>query len=162
MYDSVSVLSKTCRGIIAWKYYPRDSWYSVGNAVRLWSVTYNKQKRDTFLRVAFHSTLGEHSAFGCSQWYITFNGQTCKSPAPISSLVFTAERKNTSWTIAPAEISGFCSETRAGHITAGSLTISAHVASCTQAGRMLPSNAHTGTPKSYLKSTSAMVVEEYC
>ena len=94
-----------------------------------------------------------------------FNGEACKSPAPISSLVANVGT-GFARTTAPAEVSGFCSQTDAGQITAGSVTISVHVASCKltlkEPYEDSTSNAHTGTPTDFGYSTSAIVVEEYC
>ena len=152
-------LPKACRGIAAWKYYPIKNLFEPRDYAQLVNVTYNKQRQDTILRVAFHSTLGEHYAHGCSQWYIQFDGKPCTSPASINSLAYTSERKMDSWLIAPAEVNGFCRATSAGPITFGNVTISVHVAPCSTA---LPSDAHTGSPQPYVNSTSSIVVEEYC
>ena len=51
-------------------------------------VTYNKQRPDTYLHVAFHTTLGESRAKGCSEWDIRFDGGKCTHPAPIRAAHF--------------------------------------------------------------------------
>ena len=51
-------------------------------------VVFTKARSDTILRAAFHSTLADGGrAYGgeCSEWFITFNGKECTSPAPITT-----------------------------------------------------------------------------
>ena len=133
----------------------------------LQNVSYMKEKDDSLLFVTFQSTIGQSLEVGCSQWYIEFNGQECSSPAPIVSLVYKAHSmcgnyRNdyySGWNIAPAEISGFCNATSSKGIPSGKVDISVFVSKCPE---IMTSDAHTGTPRSPLRSTSYLLVEEYC
>ena len=135
------------------------NWGNVHDVTRLQLVTYNKQRQDTILRISFSSTLGQFFKRGCAQWFIRLNNQDCTDPAPIVSLVYTAERPQNMWNIAPAVISGFCKSTRSGSFGTGNVRISVHVGSC---DRFWHNDAHTGRPTDVGQVTSSLLVEEYC
>ena len=158
---------KGCRGIHAWNYFSWPNWRSWEDASTLLTVSYKKQRHDTYLRAAFHSSIGQYYHEGCSRWSIQFNGQDCTDPSPIASLVFNnGTARSNAWRIAPAEISGFCysSSGRSTTFGVGNVSVSVHVGRCVLSKSKTPmhGDAHTGTPVEVVQSTSSLVVEEYC
>ena len=163
-----------CRGIFAWEFYPFVNFRIKKNNAKLKAVTYLKRREDTTLRVTFQSTLGQSKVLGCNEWFVRFDDEDCEDPAPIISLIYSNRsmnmcKKSDEWNIAPAVVGGFCNATESMRpITAGYVHISVHVKQCV-AGRNLKANitgkdlgdAHTGTPRRG-KSTSSLLVEEYC
>ena len=131
------------------------NWASNAENGQLKSVTYNKTRNDTILRVEFHSSLGQYTNSECSTWYIQFDGVKCSQPAPIQTGVYRYGYGG--WNIAPAEVSGFCRSTSRGELLKGNIQISVHVKQgCSSGG-----NAHTGRASAY-DDTSYLLVEEYC
>ena len=153
---------QSCQGIAAWRaYHFEDFQFDKDNAT-LKSVTYEKKRTDTILRVSFHSTLGQLLSAGCSNWFIRFDGHDCLQPAPISTLIFTwreNEPNSREWNIAPSELSGLCKTTAQGLIIPGNIDISVHVKQCENSTR---SDSHSGRPASIGKATTLILVEEYC
>ena len=150
--------TSSCHGIAAWRYYPWVNWHSGTDNGQLRSVMYKKQRNDTILRVAFHSTLAQYRHSGCSQWYIQFGGQDCTQPAPITTSIYTdhSDGSNSNNRV-PAEVSGFCNATSSGKLSPANLQISVHVKKCQ--GRS-SGDAVTGT--NFGQWTSYLLVEEYC
>ena len=128
-------------------------------------VTYDKQRPDTYLRVAFHTTLAESKPKGCSQWDIRFDGGNCTQPAPINSVHFRHmdNVQNIEWNIRPAVISGICLASSNGSIGSGIVNISVHVQKCTfaQNRQLFSYHSQTGSPND-VESTSFLLIEEYC
>ena len=156
---SCFLLQQVCRGIVAWKYYAWRNWSSEVDVGLLRAVQYDKQRQDTILRVSFYSTFGQYHKRSCGQWVIKFNHSNCIEPAPIVSLIYTAERPDHMWHIAPAEIGGFCKSTSSGTIGPGKVAITVLVQQC---GQNVENNAHTGRPTGVGEATSSLLVEEYC
>ena len=148
---------QSCRGIAAWKYFPWSNWADNKDNGHLKSVTYHKQRNDTILRVAFHSTLAMYDNARCTEWYIKFSGKECTQPAPISTSIIKSSDQN-GWHVRPAELNGFCNAT-SSYFPQGPVVISVHVRACpsSRAG-----HAYTGFWGWGDKVTSSLVVEEYC
>ena len=131
------------------------NWNNNDDNGQLKSVTYNKTRNDTILRVEFHSTLGQYHSTKCSTWYIQFDGVKCSQPAPIQTGIY--KDGQSSWNITPAEVSGFCRSTSRGELLKGNIQISVHVKnSCSSGG-----DSYTGKISSN-HVTSYLLVEEYC
>ena len=129
------------------------NWRNAAQRGQLRTVTYNKTRNDTILRVEFHSTLTQTSNGKCSTWYIQFDGVKCTQPAPIQTGIYKA---GSTWQIAPAELSGFCRSTSRGELSRGNIQISVHVTDNCSSG-----DSHTGQYSSF-EVTSYLLVEEYC
>ena len=150
--------AQRCHGVAAWKYYSWANWADGGENKELRKVTYNKQRNDTVLRVAFHSALGQYRSGRCSEWLVKFSGEECSKPAPIVTGIY---QSNSGWTQTPAEVSGFCNATSSSFIFSGPLEISVHVRNCQDSSP----DAYTGASINGSKKprvTSSLVVEEYC
>ena len=136
-------------------------------------VVFTKARSDTILRAAFHSTLADGGrAYGgeCSEWFITFNGKECTSPAPIT----TSRHKygygrygHDGWLTVPGQVGGFCRGTRREFLAAGNISIGVSARPCYRIG--FPFTG-PGPKPSYerlvgsvrAETTSSIVVEEYC
>ena len=148
---------QSSRGIAAWKYFPWTNWANGRDNGQLKRVTYNKQRNNTILRVAFHSTLAMYNKERCSEWYITFSGKECTQPDHISTSIMKHLDRD-GWHGLPTQLSGFCNAT-SSYFPQGPVVISVHVRACpsSRAG-----DAHTGYWDWGEKVTSSLVVEEYC
>ena len=160
------VCFQSCVGIAKWQYFPCVKCATRQDSGMIRTITYQKARNDTILRVAFNSPLATGNNVGCNEWYIKFNGNECNLPAPISSSLTTITNQPAHpyhWTLTPAEISGFCSSTSSGTLTPGAVEISVHVRSCRLDSWI--GDAHTGPAifdDGVAPTTSSIVVEEYC
>ena len=158
------VFSKDRHGIVAWQYYPFVDWGTTLNRGQLQSVTYNKHRPDTYLHVAFHTGTTESAPRGCSQWCMRFNGNNCKSPAPICTVNYRHNITSDTmkeWWISPTVIGGFCKSTARGSIRSGNVLISVHVGKYSETPSSFTFDSHTGTPFHVKSLTSFLLVEEY-
>ena len=146
-----------CQGVANWKYYPWANWADPTNNGVLKTVTFNKTRNDTILRVEFHTIMAQGTQGQGSEYSIQFGSQDCFLPAPIVTSIYNGYYGPGYWHSVPAELSGFCTSTADGLLKPGDIQISVHV-KLTYSG-----SGQTNTGKlDRGQITSYLLVEEYC
>ena len=156
----LSFFLQVCRGIYSWKVETYPGYRGPTQRGLLQTLTYNKKRSDTELRVGFYTVLDQEQSDACSQWYFQFNGKNCSDPGEVITSAYTHISVAGNARIfrrSPSVVSGVCKGTSAGGFQPGSITITVRLGACPGAPGGAP---HTG--QSLGVDVSYIIIEEYC